>query len=97
MSATYTEYKNSAETAERNKDHSEAQRMWHKALEEARGFGKDDGRYCFCLESIAHLYFEQDHSDRAEGLYQEALDLRKAHDISTSAPLLIRIPHEIWP
>ncbi|MEZ4543307.1 MAG: tetratricopeptide repeat protein [Cyanobacteriota/Melainabacteria group bacterium] len=58
----------------------EAERQWHKALEEAMSFSKDDGRYCLCLEKIGRLYDGEKRYEKAEGLYKEALQLRKAHD-----------------
>ncbi len=80
MSATFTQFKDSAEAAVRSNDFLEAERQWHKALEEARTFGKDDGRYCLCLEKIGRLYDGEKRYEKAEGLYKEALQLRKAHD-----------------
>ena len=78
MSGSYTHYKMSAESAQNSKDYKEAEKMWQQALKEATTFGKDDGRYCLCVDNLAEALYHQDKFSEAEKLYRTALEIRES-------------------
>lgn len=73
---SFAEIKADAESAMRRGDLSACSRLWIEALDAVRGDGMDNPNYCYALESLGDIYFQQNELAYAERAFNESREIK---------------------